>query len=235
MNTAPQHSKTLSRWYHPRAVWYSLVLHPRVYLGAAGALVAALVLPSDLSGSLRGALSWCAGGMIYLGLALRTMSNCPVEAIKSRAAKQDDGAIAILVLILLAVLASMITIVGLMSEAKTAGDDGKLGYVALAAFTILVSWTVMQVVFTLHYAHEHYAPYIQMQDSPGGLNFPKDPHPDYWDFFYFSSSIGAASQTSDVEVISKGLRNLVTLHSIVAFFFNTMVLARSINLAASLI
>lgn len=163
------------------------------------------------------------------------MRRCPVERIKTRAALQDDSGTVILIIIVCAVLSSFMAIAGLLSQAKTATDAAKHLYILLAASTILISWMVMQVVFTLHYAHEHYAPHNLAKDSPGGLDFPKDPHPDYWDFFYFSTSIGAASQTSDVAINTKALRRLVTLHAIVAFFFNTMVLALTINLAASMI
>jgi uncharacterized membrane protein len=69
----------------------------------------------------------------------------------------------------------------------------------------------------------------------GGLDFRGDRNPDYWDFFYFATSIGAASQTSDVSIHTKPLRRLVTLHAIISFFFNTAVLALTINLAASII
>jgi uncharacterized membrane protein len=72
-------------------------------------------------------------------------------------------------------------------------------------------------------------------EAAGGLIFPGDNRPDYWDFLYFSTSIGATSQTSDTAIRSKALRRLVTLHAVVSFFFNTTVLALTINLAASLI
>ena len=70
-------------------------------------------------------------------------------------------------------------------------------FVGLAGATIFISWMVMQVAFALHYAHQYYRP---NHSVPGinSLDFPKDVRPDYWDFFYFSTSIGAASLTSDV-------------------------------------
>ena len=91
-----------------------------------------------------------------------------------------------------------------------------------------------QVAFTLHYAHEYYSPDQLSVTGDPALAFPKTTTPDYWDFFYFATSIGAASQTSDVSINDRSLRRLVTLHAIVSFFFNTMVLALAINLAASL-
>jgi uncharacterized membrane protein len=162
------------------------------------------------------------------------MNRCHSDRIKLRAGIQDDSGILILGLILLAIFSSFSAIFGLLSEAKLASSHGKMLFVGLAAATIFVSWMVMQVAFALHYAHQYYRPDHSM---PGinGLDFPKDVHPDYWDFFYFSTSIGAASQTSDVNINSKELRRLVTLHAIVSFFFNVTVVALMINLAASLV
>jgi uncharacterized membrane protein len=73
------------------------------------------------------------------------------------------------------------------------------------------------------------------QASADGLDFLGDRNPDYWDFFYFATSFGAASQTSDISILTKPLRRLATLRAIISFFFNTAVLALTINLAASLI
>jgi uncharacterized membrane protein len=205
-----------------------------VYVGAAIGIAALMLLPKSLSSSVREATAWCFGGATYLILALQVMGRFHSDRIRSRAARQDDSGIVILAVILLALFSSFAAIVGLLTQAKTAPGDGRLLYLGLAAATIFISWLVMQVVFTLHYAHEHYAPHNLSDDRASGLAFPADAHPDYWDFLYFAISIGAASQTSDVDIRSKALRRLVTLHAVVAFFFNTMVLAMTINLAASM-
>lgn len=221
-------------WYSPRSIWRSIVIRPRVYVGALAGIAVILLLPASVSSAVRGATAWCVGGGIYLTLSYRVMSRFHSDRIRSRAAQQDDSGIVILALILLAIFASFAAIFGLVTESKAASSGAKLVFVALAAATILIAWAVMQVVFTLHYAHKHYAPHSLSGDSVGGLDFPGDPNPDYWDFLYFAISIGATSQTSDVAIQSKGLRRLVTLHAIVAFFFNAMVLAMTINLAASM-
>ena len=59
--------------------------------------------------------------------------------------------------------------------------------------------------------------------------------PDYWDFVYFTVSIGAAAQTSDTAVESRRMRRIVTAQAIYSFFFNTAVLALAINIAAGLV
>jgi uncharacterized membrane protein len=216
------------------ALWRSIRIRPRLYLGAAAGLIMLLALPQSLSPVMRGILAWNAGGFAYLYSTYRLMHSSRVETIKARAERQDDGRTIVLFLILFAIAASFAAIAGLINEAKAAKELAKVAYIFLAGLTIFVSWMVTQIAFTLHYAHEYYAPNTA-RDSAGGLTFPNDTAPDFWDFFYFATSIGATSQTSDVAIKSKSLRRLVTFHAIVSFFFNTTVLALTINLAASLI
>ncbi len=229
-------AKRRSRWYSPRSIGRSLALRPRVLIGALVVAAALILLPTSLHGSVREALAWCGGGSAYLIMAFAVMVGCPSDKIRTRAARQDDSGVVILVLVLMAMFSSFAAIFGLLGEAKGASNESKLFFVGLAAATIVISWLVTQVAFTLHYAHKYYAP-GQFSENPSeanALTFPNDPKPDYWDFFYFATSFGAASQTSDVLINSKTMRRLTTLHAIVSFFFNTMVLALTINLAASL-
>jgi uncharacterized membrane protein len=224
--------------YTPTAIWRSIRIRPRLYLGALAGVVIILALPHSLSTGVRWTIAWNAGGLAYMLSTFHLMNTARIETIRKRASRQDDGRTAILVIILLAIAASFGAIASLINEAKTAGESLKLAYLALAALTIFVSWTVTQISFTLHYAHEYYTPTQQPGAAPeaaGGLVFPADNAPDFWDFFYFATSIGATSQTSDVSIKSKALRRLVIVHAVVSFFFNTTVLALTINLAASLI
>jgi uncharacterized membrane protein len=195
-------------------------------------MAALLLLPRSWPVSVRAAAAWDLSAAIYLVLALRVMLACTSERIRARAARQDDSGVVILVIILLAITASFVAIGGVLVEAKSAPH--KVLNLGLAAITILLSWTITQVVFTLHYAHEFYRPSSGKGALAEGLDFRGDVNPDYWDFFYFATSIGAASQTSDVSILTKPLRRLATLHAIISFFFNTAVLALTINLAASM-
>ena len=227
-----------ARWYRPVSIYRSIALRPRMYLAVGAGALALLLLPRSLSANVREASSWIIGGLVYLASAVRSMIDTKADVIASRAKRVDDSRTVILVIVLLAIGASFVSIAGLINEAKDASRHAKLWYLALAASTILVSWIVTQVVFTLHYAHEYYRPSSQ-GDGPEaprqGLEFPGEPNPDYWDFLYFTTSIGATSQTSDVAIRSRAMRRLVTVHAVVSFFFNTTVLALTINLAASLI
>lgn len=233
-NPAPSGTPTRRQRLNIVSIWRSIRLRPRLYLGAIAGLCVMLVLPASMSLVVRWTIAWNISALVYLVASFRIMYIAGVDQIRKRAARQDDGHFAILVLILLAIFASFGAIGGLINEAKAAKEWLKIAYMSLAALTIFVSWTLMQVSFTFHYAHEYYQPEESGQ-AAAGLDFPDDTHPDFWDFFYFSTSIGATSQTSDVCIKSKPMRRFATLHAIVSFFFNTTVLALTINLAASLL
>lgn len=222
-------------WYHPRSMVGSLMLQPRVYLGAVAGLVAFFACPADWPTTVRLSLAWDASGVVYLALAFRLMFQCDAGAIKAVAAVQDDSRLVILTVILLGIAASFVAIAQLIGHVKQPSVEGpaKALLTALAIVTIVISWSVTQIAFTLHYAHEYYRPGAS-SDAQGGLIFPQCDVPDYWDFLYFATSIGATSQTSDTAIKSHKLRRLVTLHAVIAFFFNTAVLALTVNIAASL-
>jgi uncharacterized membrane protein len=104
---------------------------------------------------------------------------------------------------------------------------------ALAGLTVVTSWMLTHVMFALHYAHHYYgdgpAP---GDDDRGGLAFPGEEQPDYWDFLYFSFVVGMTCQVSDVQVTSPAMRRITLLHGVLSFFFNTVILALSVNLLA---
>ena len=105
--------------------------------------------------------------------------------------------------------------------------------VLLAGATILLSWAFVHTIFAIHYAHEYYG---ERRDGKiGGLTFPEDAKPNYWDFLYFSLVIGMTSQVSDVQVTSKVIRRVVNLHGVLSFFFNVSVLALTVNMVSNLI
>jgi uncharacterized membrane protein len=87
----------------------------------------------------------------------------------------------------------------------------------------------MNTLFALHYAHGYYGDF---DDKHKGLDFPGDEDPDYWDFAYFSFTIGMTFQVSDVQITTRYLRRIGLMHSAIAFFFNVFIIAISVNIAA---
>lgn len=107
-----------------------------------------------------------------------------------------------------------------------------LGEKGLIVLTLGLVWVFGNAVYTLHYLHLFYMPDGKGRDR-GGLEFPGTTDPVLSDFVYFAYTLGVAVQTSDVVITSRSLRKIVTIHSVVGFFFNLGVLALTINILGS--
>jgi len=105
-------------------------------------------------------------------------------------------------------------------------------HIALSTFTIVTAWLFTQVMFALHYAHDYYV--VRSRGAAGGLAFPGEETPDYGDFLYFALIIGTCAQTADVNITSRSMRRIASMHCVLAFFFNTTLLALTINIASGL-
>ena len=211
---------------------------PHLSSSAAIGILAWLALAffPDLRWSTRAIVAWDIGCLALIGGMLFYMGNKTADHLRAKAAAQDEGQGFILAIVLLASVASLATVAVELGLAKNADGLEKTFRASLAGFTVAASWFVVQLVFALHYANMYYT-----AGREGGLAFPHDracgepPEPDYWDFIHFAVVIGAAAQTADIAFTSKSLRRIGTVHSLIAFVFNTVVLALSINLLASLI
>jgi uncharacterized membrane protein len=211
-----------------------LFVRPRLFIAALVAVLVGLFLPVSAATHLvtRVLIAWNAGAMLYVALAATMMLRSSTQKMRYRAQVQDDGQLAILILCCTAAVASLAAMAFELAVAKDMHGFLKGAHVALAGFTVLTSWAFIQIMFALHYAHAYYA--AACHGRPVGLRFPDDEHPDYGDFFYFSAIIGTSGQTADVPFVSKSMRRIGSLHCILAYLFNTTVLAMLINIAASL-
>ena len=213
-----------------------LASRPRL-LGSilVGVLVAVATgfVAADLRWSTRFIFAWDAMLLCFIGLTLPMMHACDETKIRSRASRQDEGQHFVLALAIIAAIASIVAIGFELSLAKSEHGLWKGLRVALAFATVAGSWLFVQIIFALHYAHEYYGEGGGGRRR-GGLKFPDDDTPDYWDFLHFAAIIGVAAQTADVAFTSKALRRTGTVHGMVAFVFNTVVLALTINLLAGL-
>ena len=226
----------------PKSVmrWLPGILAPRPRLTAAIAVgvavgVGLIFLAPGMAASTRLILGWDALTVTFLGAMLASMIEHGPTDIRARAALDDEGRGVILALVLIASAASVWAVGVELSMAKDAHGLAKAWHILLAFFTVVASWLMVQMIFALHYAHEYYG--VDEDDGAadaGGLNFPGVKEPDYWDFLHFAVVIGVACATADVAFTSKGLRRLGTVQSLVAFAFNTIIVALTINLTAGL-
>jgi uncharacterized membrane protein len=179
-------------------------------------------------------VAWDTVCVVFLVSATAMMVGDSPDEIRARSANEDEGRGMILGLVLTAAAASIWAVAAQLEMAKAGHGLMRTGHVAIAFATVVLSWLTVQYVFALHYAHEYYDPDDDCAGDSRGLAFPGGEPPDYWDFVHFSIIIGVAAQTADVAFTSKGLRRIGTVHSLVAFAFNTVIVALTINLLAGL-
>jgi uncharacterized membrane protein len=208
-------------------------LHVKLLIAVVVGVAVFLAAPHSLKPLTRALVGWDIAVAFYLCLTWAGMQRADVDHIRRRAAEQDEGAIALLLLSVAATIASVVAIVFELGASKHAPDGQAVLNVLLAIATILLSWGFMHTIFSLHYAHEYYG---EGRDKKiGGLKFPDDGAPDYWDFLYFSLVIGMTSQVSDVAITTKTIRRMAALHGVLSFFFNVTVLALTVNIVSNLI
>jgi uncharacterized membrane protein len=213
---------------------------PRLLLCLAAGIFLGLLLPPTWRIVTRLLVSWNLSTLAYVILVISMMLGETSETIKRRAAAQDEGRFVVLSLAIVAATASIFAIVAQLATVKDAAGWTKYFHLSLAAGTIVSSWFFVHIMFALHYAHEYYDEWETgkaiVKQLRGGLDFPGTPSkPDYSDFLYFSFVIGVASQTADVNITSKAMRAVALVHCVLSFFFNTTILALTINIAAGLI
>ena len=211
---------------------------PRIYICAALMVVIYFVLPQDIRFATRALIAWNVGALVFSALVGWMMARSSEQSIRAHAAIEDERQWVLLVVGAVAAFASLGAIVSELGEVKDMVGLNKAAHIALVAATIVTAWTFIHLLFTVHYAHEYYADDDDDLATPGvreGLKFPGEANPTYGDFLYFSFVIGCASQTADVETVSRVMRQTTLAHGIVSFFFNTVILALTINIGAGLV
>lgn len=207
---------------------------PRIFIATAIATSVGMMLPTDVANQIvtRLLIAWNVGTILYVVLAAIMMIRSSDHHMRHRAQLQDDGQITILVLVVIASILSLVAIAAELAVVKDMHGILRIAHISLAGCTVLSSWAFIQVMFSLHYAHDYYA--AVCNNRPAGLQFPEDNQPTYGDFFYFAAVIGTSGQTADVSFVSKPMRRIGSVHCILAYLFNTTVLALLINIGASL-
>jgi uncharacterized membrane protein len=190
---------------------------------AAG--VPAMVKVSVLLGVLVG---WDFASLVYLTWLWITIRNRNARATAERAMITDpDRAITDLVL-LSAAVASLVAVGFILVRAGQMHGSGELFRVGLALVSVVVSWALVHVVFTLRYAHLYY------DGEVGGIDFNQPDRPTYIDFAYLAFTIGMTFQVSDTSLRSSIIRRAALRHALLSYLFGTGILATTINLVASL-
>jgi len=174
-------------------------------------------------------VGWDFFGLTYLIISISVFSRIPQSKIQARCANEDLRSWLLFLLVIITSVASLTTVFLFFDSRKEWEIATWLSSVVGIA-AIAISWAIVHTSFTFRYAHLYYGDLNKRYSRHiGGLQFPNDSKPDYFDFAYFSFVIGMAFQVSDVTITAKGIRRLVLAHSVLAFMFNTVIIAMTIS------
>jgi uncharacterized membrane protein len=224
--------------------------HRKLFLAVLVGLAVPFLAPADWGPVARGISGWDVGATLYIVGVWIMMLRSGEDDLRRRASAEDQSRGMVLALCAVAALVSLGAVPALLGDTDKLADGAKTLHTTLGIYTIVCSWVFLQTIFTVHYAHEYYsdlpadqAPASEdgsrkkkAKQARGGLDFAgEEPFYHYTDFAYFCFTIGMTFQTSDTGVTTARMRRLALIHSIIAFFFNTVILALTINVVAGLL
>ena len=207
----------------------------RLALSLAAALVAFLVESGSISWHARLIAGWDAGALVYLALAWKLASKSDARMTRDHVLAQDLGRYLIFLFIVSVSCACIVALGFVVGPIRDLPFWSRTWHLVLAFGALVSSWLLIHTMFAFHYAHRYYGDADGHDSRKQPLLFPGGREPDYGDFLYYSFVVGMTSQVADVAIASHALRKLTMLHGILAFVFNIVVLALSINIFASVI
>jgi uncharacterized membrane protein len=219
-------SDTLAGMGH-RRLWNPRHALTRVGLSVlAGAVAYALgaprlAMPSALL------LAWDAAGLALLGLSWSLFATADAKLTRQRAADEDPGRRVVYVIVVLTSLVSILAATALVGTVHDLEPGPKHVLAGLCLTAVVLAWALTHTAFTFRYAHLYYR---EDAEGVGGVDFPGNHPPAYFDFAYFAFTVGMCFQVSDTCVSSAQIRRSVLLHAIISFAYNSILLAFVLNL-----
>ena len=89
--------------------------------------------------------------------------------------------------------------------------------VSMGLLVVIASWALVIFSYAAHYARENV--------NASALDFPGADPPVWSDYLYLSVQVSTTFSASDVTVVSTAMRRNVTAHCLIAFVFNTVIVA----------
>jgi uncharacterized membrane protein len=203
----------------------------RVAFAAIVGVVVAAIVSSFVRVELAVLCGWDAMVLVFLGSIWPTIASVDGARTEELATRDDLSRDAARLVLLAASSASIVAVVLAISRARHDVGTDRWTLVAIAAATVVLSWTAVNTIFLLRYADLYYGA------PPGGVDFVGVDHedrPDYRDFAYLAFTIGMCYQVSDTSLRDRRIRRTVILHALMSYVFGVVIIATGVNIVANL-
>jgi uncharacterized membrane protein len=214
--------------YHRWLGWHAPALR-RLLVAAVVGLAAGLAVAMVLPWRLAVLAGWDATALTFLLSVAPIILGADGPRTQHIAVREDMNRDVARLLLLGASAASLVAVAFALGLARHERGTERVLLITMAGVTLLVSWTVVNTVFTLRYARLYYL------GASGGIDFgdPSGP-PDYRDFAYVAFTIGMTYQVSDTMLHARGIRRAVLLHAFLSYVFGVVIVAAGVNVVAGL-
>jgi uncharacterized membrane protein len=211
--------------------WHAPALRRVAILAGLGLAVTLVLLPI-LPWPAALIAGWDAAALTYLASIWPIILRANSAQAEQLATREDETRSSATVLLVAASVASLLGVGGALGLAGRESGPGRILLIGLAVVTVLLSWTVVNTVSTLHYAHRDFdstAPGIALGDAAG------QERPTYRDFAYVAFTIGMTYQVSDTTVRDPRIRRAVLSQALLSYLFGVVIIGGSVNLIAGLL
>ena len=217
--------------YHRWVGWHAPAMRRAVTVASIG-LIVALVLLWFVPWELTALGGWDAAALTFLVTVWPMIIRANGAHVERLATREDETRGSATALLVGANVASLLGVGFTLSLAGRASGPARVLFIGIAGLTVALSWTMVNTVFTLRYAHLYYG-------SPtegiafGGTAIRQGR--DYRDFAYIAFTIGMTYQVSDTDIRDTRIRRTVLSHALLSCVYGVVIVAGAINLIAGLV
>ena len=201
----------------------------RVSVVAVAGVCVGVLVALPYSWQIGTLVGWDVAAGVYAAWTWATIWHRDEAATAQLALREDPGRATTDALLLVASVASVLAVGLAITAGQSDGSGTRDLRAALAVASVALSWTVVQTVFTLHYARLYYS------HPPGGIGFNQDAPPRYADFAYLAFTVGMTFQVSDTELRTAAMRAATLRQALLSYLLGAVILATTINLVAGLL
>ncbi len=210
----------------------------RVLAATVAGVVAGLLTGLLLDWMYAASIGFDVAAGVFLAWTWAAIRRMDATQTALHATREDPTRRLTRLIVLAACVASLGGVGVLLVEAASEHGARQAGVAALGLVSVAVSWFVVHVLFTLHYAGLYYGgggdPAQPGSGQAGGIDFGLDTPPAYGDFAYLAFTVGMTYQLSDTPLTTRALRASVLRHALLSYLFGALIIGASVNFVVSL-